>query len=145
PGPVNVYNLEVYAEHVYSVTPDGVLAHNACKNHEHHIVMKGAFSHWKEENRIYVEIPQIIFEVYKIEINGDDNKILNIPNRGHSIEYAKTVCYHIFNAYLLGNGNEEQVKKYVSKELKNLRDAIIEKNDLAGVIDAKFVTYGDIQ
>ncbi|MBR4975579.1 MAG: hypothetical protein IKY61_00895, partial [Thermoguttaceae bacterium] len=30
PGPVNVYNLEVYAEHVYSVTPDGVLAHNSC-------------------------------------------------------------------------------------------------------------------
>ena len=28
PGPVNVYNLEVYAEHVYSVTPDGVLTHN---------------------------------------------------------------------------------------------------------------------
>ena len=28
PGPVNVYNLEVYAEHVYHVTPDGVLTHN---------------------------------------------------------------------------------------------------------------------
>ncbi|MBQ8285844.1 MAG: hypothetical protein IJZ10_06035 [Thermoguttaceae bacterium] len=28
PGPVNVYNLEVYAEHVYRVTPDGVLTHN---------------------------------------------------------------------------------------------------------------------
>ncbi len=30
PGPVNVYNLEVYAEHVYRVTPDGVLVHNNC-------------------------------------------------------------------------------------------------------------------
>ncbi|MBQ5788683.1 MAG: hypothetical protein IIW01_00205, partial [Thermoguttaceae bacterium] len=29
PGPVNVYNLEVYAEHVYRVTPDGVLTHNS--------------------------------------------------------------------------------------------------------------------
>jgi hypothetical protein len=28
PGPVNVYNLEVYAEHVYRATPDGVLTHN---------------------------------------------------------------------------------------------------------------------
>ncbi|MBR5242693.1 MAG: hypothetical protein IKW13_00515, partial [Thermoguttaceae bacterium] len=28
PGPVNVYNLEVYAERAYRVTPDGVLTHN---------------------------------------------------------------------------------------------------------------------
>ena len=31
PGPEIVYNLEVYAEHVYHVTQDGVLVHNTCK------------------------------------------------------------------------------------------------------------------
>ena len=30
PGPQVVYNLEIYGEHVYHVTPDGVLVHNAC-------------------------------------------------------------------------------------------------------------------
>ena len=30
PGPQAVYNLEVYAEHVYHVTQDGVLVHNNC-------------------------------------------------------------------------------------------------------------------
>ncbi len=32
PGPQVVYNLEVYAEHVYHVTQDGVLVHNACNS-----------------------------------------------------------------------------------------------------------------
>ena len=143
PGPVNVYNLEVYAERVYRVTPDGVLAHNACKNHEHHIVMKGAFSHWKEENRIYVKLPQKIFGAYDIKIDDDYNKILDIPNRGHSIEYAKTVCYHILNAFLLGYCDNQQVEKYVRQELINLRRAIYNKRVLKGVLDAKFATYED--
>ena len=30
PGPQVVYNLEIYGEHVYHVTADGVLVHNAC-------------------------------------------------------------------------------------------------------------------
>ncbi len=30
PGPQTVYNLEVYSEHVYHVTLDGVLVHNNC-------------------------------------------------------------------------------------------------------------------
>jgi len=30
PGPEIVYNLEVYAEHVYHVTQDGILVHNSC-------------------------------------------------------------------------------------------------------------------
>ena len=32
PGPQVVYNLEVYAEHVYHVTQDGVLVHNNCNS-----------------------------------------------------------------------------------------------------------------
>ena len=32
PGPEIVYNLEVYAEHVYHVTQDGVLVHNSCED-----------------------------------------------------------------------------------------------------------------
>jgi hypothetical protein len=36
PGPQNVYNLEVYSEHVYHVTQDGVLVHNSgCGNATH--------------------------------------------------------------------------------------------------------------
>ncbi|MBQ9812162.1 MAG: hypothetical protein IJM54_02505, partial [Thermoguttaceae bacterium] len=31
PGPQVVYNLEIYGEHVYHVTADGVLVHNDCK------------------------------------------------------------------------------------------------------------------
>jgi predicted GIY-YIG superfamily endonuclease len=30
PGPKLVYNLEVFGEHVYYVTPDGILVHNTC-------------------------------------------------------------------------------------------------------------------
>jgi hypothetical protein len=30
PGPRLVYNLEVFGEHVYYVTPDGILVHNTC-------------------------------------------------------------------------------------------------------------------
>ena len=30
PGPEPVYNVEVFGEHVYLVTPDGVLVHNHC-------------------------------------------------------------------------------------------------------------------
>ena len=31
PGPQVVYNLEIYGEHVYHVTSDGVMVHNSCK------------------------------------------------------------------------------------------------------------------
>ena len=30
PGPQDVYNIEVFGEHVYLVTPEGLLAHNGC-------------------------------------------------------------------------------------------------------------------
>ena len=106
--------------------------------------MKGAFSHWNEQDRFYVLFPQKVFRKYKININHKKNLICNIPNKGHSKQYARIVCDHIANAVLLGNGNKKQVRKYIFKELENLKEAI-EKNGLAGVIDAKFATYGDIQ
>jgi hypothetical protein len=40
PGPEFVYNLEVFGEHVYHVTTDGVLVHNNCTTHLHHSLPK---------------------------------------------------------------------------------------------------------
>lgn len=60
PGPQNVYNLEIYSEHVYHVTQDGVLVHNEC--HLHHTIPrevynprsgnKGILHHLKDEKEI---------------------------------------------------------------------------------------------
>jgi hypothetical protein len=40
PGPEFVYNIEVFGEHVYHVTSDGVLVHNTCETHQHHSIPK---------------------------------------------------------------------------------------------------------
>ena len=58
--------------------------------HLHHIVMEGAFSHWKPENRKLVENARDILRKHKIDIQDVPN-IVWAQNAGHSVEYAKKV------------------------------------------------------
>ena len=74
PGPELVYNIEVFGEHVYHVTSDGVLVHNACpRKHDHHIVMKGKFSRWKPVNHRYVIEAQQLLTKHDIKVLSVNN------------------------------------------------------------------------
>ncbi|MFZ2267356.1 MAG: RHS repeat-associated core domain-containing protein [Azonexus sp.] len=58
--------------------------------HLHHIVMEGAFTHWKPANRKLVEDARDILRKRKIDIQDVPN-IVWAQNAGHSIEYARKV------------------------------------------------------
>ena len=58
--------------------------------HMHHIVMEGAFSHWKPEHRKFVTGAQSILEKFGISLQKDAN-VVWAKNEGHSVKYAKDV------------------------------------------------------
>ena len=59
PGPQVVYNLEVFGEHVYCVTPDGALVHNySCKE----VVRKANATFGRSRTRIPDAFKQLILE-----------------------------------------------------------------------------------
>jgi hypothetical protein len=58
--------------------------------HMHHIVMEGAFSHWRPENRALVENARAILAAHNIDLQGIRN-VMWAPNAGHSVEYAREV------------------------------------------------------
>ena len=124
PGPQVVYNLEIYGEHVYHVTPDGVLVHNACP-HEHHVVMKGNFSHWRKENRDYVINAQNLIDRYGISINDPRNLLDNVMNEGHTVRYAKKVYEQLKRAEDSKIGQPyHEIAKSVEDKLKEIRNEI---------------------
>ena len=58
--------------------------------HMHHIVMEGVFSHWKPENRAFIEKSKAILERFGISLQKDANLVWS-KNEGHSVDYAKRV------------------------------------------------------
>ena len=58
--------------------------------HMHHIVMEGEFSHWRPENRKFIEDSQAILEQFGISLQGKSN-VVWARNEGHSVQYAKDV------------------------------------------------------
>ncbi|MDO4551015.1 MAG: polymorphic toxin-type HINT domain-containing protein [Planctomycetia bacterium] len=50
PGPETVYNLEVFGEHVYLVTADGVLVHNYCVTGRTKSGMNRVSKEWRAKN-----------------------------------------------------------------------------------------------
>ncbi|SDE51130.1 RHS repeat-associated core domain-containing protein [Variovorax sp. CF079] len=69
--------------------------------HMHHIVMEGAFSHWKKENRELVEKARDILSHHGIDLQGGAN-VKWAQNSGHSIDYAKKVLKELESASPLG-------------------------------------------
>ena len=127
PGPEVVYNLEVYGEHAYCVSPGGVLVHNAC-THNHHVVMKGNFSHWRPENRQYVTGAQDILKRYDINVNSRRNIAENIMNEGHSVRYAEKVYRELseFENYCNRLGlSHDQTRVRIARKLSYMRDSIV--------------------
>ncbi len=127
PGPEVVYNLEVYGEHAYCVSPGGVLVHNAC-THNHHVVMKGNFSHWRPENRQYVTGAQDILKRYDINVNSRRNIAENIMNEGHSVRYAEKVYRELseFENYCNRLGlSHDQTRVRIARKLSYMRDGIV--------------------
>jgi RHS repeat-associated protein len=69
--------------------------------HKHHIVMEGAFSHWKPQNRQYVTNAQGILSKHGIDIQDTPN-IVWAQNAGHSVDYAKKVSDRLSAVDMLG-------------------------------------------
>ncbi|MCR5867058.1 RHS repeat-associated core domain-containing protein [Aquincola sp. J276] len=58
--------------------------------HRHHIVMEGAFSHWRKENRKLVTEARSILRKHGIDLQKGPN-VVWAQNAGHSVEYARAV------------------------------------------------------
>lgn len=58
--------------------------------HLHHIVMEGAFAHWRSANRRLVTRSRAILRRHGIDLQGTRN-VMWAPNEGHSVEYAREV------------------------------------------------------
>jgi RHS repeat-associated protein len=58
--------------------------------HLHHIVMEGAFTHWRSANRRLVTRSRAILRRHGIDLQGTRN-VMWAPNEGHSVEYAREV------------------------------------------------------
>jgi uncharacterized protein RhaS with RHS repeats len=77
--------------------------------HMHHIVMEGAFSHWKKEHRAYVEGARDILKKHNIDLQGGLN-VVWAKNEGHSVEYAKDVYERLAAAGSKGKVKRELVR-----------------------------------
>ena len=73
--------------------------------HMHHIVMEGAFTGWKAENRKFVTDARAILDKHKIDLQGDFN-VVWAKNEGHSVEYAKMVFEKLSKADAKGGAGK---------------------------------------
>lgn len=90
PGPVNVYNLEVYVERVYSVTPDGALAHNSCPQKNYvYVAIKNKDSFITQDTFKRLMKGELNDESLYVEYVGIAN---NVKRR--SSEHGKTRIIH---------------------------------------------------
>ena len=93
PGPEIVYNLEVYAEHVYHVTQDGVLVHNNCRSKPQQIHHFATNKH-----KYYTPLFEKIVKKYKLGLNGDWNKMLLLHQGRHVTSYHEFVMENMKRA-----------------------------------------------
>jgi len=133
-GGIDVFNFTVAGncnyfilakEYAYGQTC--ILVHNACP-HEHHIIMKGEFSGWKnKEAKEALKNSQDLLNQYKIGLNHPKNiidKSKKILNEGHSQKYAKIVWKNLDTVV---NVAKKDGKKFIA-----IRNAILNEIDRMG-------------
>jgi RHS repeat-associated protein len=88
--------------------------------HMHHIVMEGAFSHWKPENRRFVEEARELLVRNKVNLQEGLN-VVWAKNEGHSVQYAKDVHKALHDAEKKGG------TKAVVEALEAMKQGLLEK------------------
>jgi hypothetical protein len=117
PGPEFVYNLEVFGEHVYHVTTDGVLVHNNCELH-HFATNKN--------KRFQPQFEDIISR-YGLKLDEAWNKA-KLPHKGrHANDYHKWVLEKMKEADDIANGN---VNNFLVEFKKKVIDPVTKKPEM---------------
>ncbi|MDR3108867.1 MAG: AHH domain-containing protein, partial [Planctomycetaceae bacterium] len=136
PNGVTVYNFTVADNHNYYVIANleayengasVVLVHNA-GYHDHHIVMKSDHSKsWLPENSQYIKDTHKLLEDYKIDINDAANIVKHVPNKGHTIAYAKKVYEELSNVAENTIDLGKDVRQAIINKLKSIGREIIDQ------------------
>jgi hypothetical protein len=139
PDGIKVYNFTVDGNHNYFVIAATdefgqtcILVHNACW-HEHHIVMKGEFSGWKDKKALNaVKNSQKLLEKYRIDINDKVNMVRAL-NQGHTKEYAIKVWKTLQTAEKNAKANGLTKTEAVLKALAGMKEKIAQNGNLGAI------------
>jgi hypothetical protein len=91
PGSQSVYNLEIDSEHVYNVSSNGLLVHNACQDHH---AVPYANKKYNHQNHPLVKKVKVDLKTYAKNLR---------PLKGHKgrhlEEYHRQIAKRLDNAY----------------------------------------------
>ena len=132
PGPVNVYNLEVYAEHVYSVTPDGVLTHNSCNPLRTNMIKNGIIfpdktyaHHIVAQKSRYAQRARRLLKKVGIDVHNPINGVAldrEKHKRLHTQAYYIKVHKRLQKAFVTSQRDERKLA--IENELRKIADEI---------------------
>ena len=140
PDGVKVYNFLVDGNNDYFVIAQVgeygqtcILAHNAVKCHDHHIVMKALHLGWKPSSRAALKASQNLLKRYDIGINDVRNIAKNVPNEGHTIEYTKKVWKELITAAREAKKYGRDVREAILTALDDIAKKILDADGLGGL------------
>ena len=134
-GGIAVFNFEVEGNNNYFILAKEyeygqtcVLVHNGlCKPHNHHIVMKGAFSHWGPEARKPIIQAQELLRDCGIDVVTDKKNLVKALNTGHTKEYAQKVWDNLEAAVKEAQKKPTPRYKDIQKAIHNSLDDMANK------------------
>ena len=135
PGPEVVYNLEVYGEHAYCVTSDGLLVHNDCAFEKHHTIPREIYNP-RSKSTVPLLPPELAKDPRIRGVRGSPN-IIKIPTDKHRELHQKGYNDSWREAVETLIKEKGDVKKITVDDILKIREDILAKYDLTKYWNAR--------